>query len=347
MKLTASRIDQIFSTTTALDPELAFFFPNGLSRGALEEGLDKLSQAWAILGASWAIDGGRAVFDIPAKLSLPIEHARFGRPDAVDSASFLTALRPQLSKLGEAPLVRIKVSDVDGGTWLCVRFSHVLGDGYSLGLFIHSWAAVNRGLTVPDPVHVRGVLNVEASPWTNPEQFTQLTGLRVAEGKSRAWTGGEVAWNFHRWTQKDFQAALEREAANAGVQLFPNEWLCGYFLTEHLRKAGKDCQLGVPIDFRRFRRDVGFQYLGNAIGFASIQVAYQETLPTVGFVGTAIGQAIRKARGEWIPSYLAALESLFVQYGPEAASLIPLFDGDSRVLVTNLSRLPMAQYDFG
>jgi hypothetical protein len=148
-----------------------------------------------------------------------------------------------------------------------------------------------------------------------------------------------------RWhVEERSRAALGSEVAGLSF----NDALCAALWKEDVARRAEDGDAGLcfVVDFRRFRRELGPLFFGNAVLMATLTRPAQEVARApLAEVGQWIRQAVSDTPGR-IDAAVAELESARATYGLD---LFKRVRGayTHAYAVTNLSRIPHETLDFG
>jgi hypothetical protein len=318
---------------SALTIDFVFAYPKGLCIERLQRGLDRVLTDFSPLTSEIEYDRSRDrwVF-APGARRVEIEERSDGgrRLDSVRTVP------------GE-PLLRVVLSRGAERDHLGVSMSHAAGDGFSFAYFLTSWCAAVRGEGYPTPNHDRAALDALAdaeasSRKPRPEELFDVTGM--------SWVPG-----LHR--ERLALVACERERFLPSLRVegvSQNAALAAECLRQWVRTAGGagGVRLACAVDLRHRAANVEKHYFGNASYAASCRwsrAAY-EALPDAD-VARQVYRAIQRTDESTARAVVGALASLFRHEGSGVSSFLHAADPGAGILVTNLSRFPLATLDFG
>ncbi|NJN39119.1 MAG: hypothetical protein HC790_11040, partial [Acaryochloridaceae cyanobacterium CSU_3_4] len=256
------------------------------------------------------------------------------------------------------PLARFCLHQFHNGSVLVVNISHCLVDGYSFFYFLSAWAKVCRGESYRVPCHDRHNLipNIEnvgdlARVDDFDATFSHRTGLSIHQERQFA-NIAHIEWESLLICNQELDAL--RQSCHP-QKLSDNSILCAYLWKKYAQHwhHGSDSdlmlQLTCAIDFRRiYRKVIPLNYFGNAIKGATC-VLTLEQIQNLSLVeiGQHLQLMVLGLRTTDIEQHLSYLEAYRHTYGMEKMSNLHVANPDTGLLVTNLSRLSLAELNFG
>ncbi len=106
--------------------------------------------------------------------------------------------------------------------------------------------------------------------------------------------------------------------------------------------------LTCPFDFRRVMTDFPKNYFGCALCFATAAIDFNDLLKaSLGDLAILIRNSVSKIKNDYILNSLNTLENLRKQNGLAAIEEVHLRHPNHGMIVTNLTRLPIRDLDFG
>lgn len=246
------------------------------------------------------------------------------------------------------PLLKLTLVSTPGGSTLAMSLSHLVGDGYSYFRFLTSLADAFHGRPVTAPSNFRQALHFELPDRAEPVSSARLfrtTGYIYPRPPSPAQT---QSGRFHLSASE--LKELKREANSAARDLTLNHVV----MAELLRRFQESIPLHrgrlivrCPVDYRRsypILRDLPADYFGNAVcdAVASFDPAAFRKL-SLGEIASRIRHSIRQVQPASIQAQLATLRDLLLQDGHAVFEQL----GCPGLLVSNLTRVPLAKLDFG
>ncbi|WP_437534491.1 acyltransferase [Sorangium sp. So ce726] len=262
-------------------------------------------------------------------------------PDALD------AWLPRLAAGLDQPLFAARLTRAPSGSILAATVSHAAADGYSLFLLMRAWSQAALGRAIQPPLWDRRLLDVapEPSAALTPGGVWERTGLSWVPGWGRAPADAQPASPAERLVPPD------PTALGAGLPLTKNALLCAWLIQALAPQlAGPDgLKVAFPVDYRRCFGGRLDAYFGNAVRMAPLVVdrgrLERATLPELAAEVQAAVHGVLDQRGA--RASLACLEQLRRERGLAGVRELHPVDPHDGLLVTNMSRLPLAMLDFG
>ena len=261
-----------------------------------------------------------------------------------------------VASLEGRPLSAITLTQTPSGSVLAASCSHALVDGFSYFHFLSSWARISRGDRI-----LRPILDREGMKVTEPDLEASVTaddilehaGLFIGEGRRRSKQGPVREERFFM-SKQEIQSYIEKAREEyPEISLTENHMITAFLWKKYIPMWSRDADNPVtymtcPFDFRRVLRSVPRTYLGCALSFATAGMHLDELVKgSLGEVASQIKQAIKSLDQERIRSSLAVLDAYRRERGTEAITNILLRHPEHGMIVTNLTRMPIADLDFG
>jgi Transferase family len=259
------------------------------------------------------------------------------------------------------PLARFALHQYKQGCLLVVNISHCLVDGYSFFYFLTCWAKQARGETFPQPYHQRDRLIPASSEWQSltqttdfEERFSEQAGVFISQTRNFPKLE-DIPWQLISFDDPELiQLAADLVPPTAASAL-SNPVICAYLWQKYARiwhvndDPTQVLTLNCAVDFRRiFRKTIPGTYFGNGIRGVTCQLAKQDVLSlSVAKLAEHLRKQILSIREADIWTALNHLEAYRHRNGIEQMSKLHVSDPDTGLLVTNLSRLPVKEIDFG
>jgi hypothetical protein len=328
-----------FSYRATLDPEL---LANGLRQVAehmrpLQSRLFKTSET----DYEFRVDPDPLVIDVRSSSS------RFEAGTKVEQY-----IAPVRSLEGE-PLTRIALTQTPGGSVLAVSISHALVDGFSFFHFLSSWARTCR----PDRLIIP---SLEREPFLSqidrtardapPESFTDQCGLFHGGRREPSRTIREERFFL---SDESIKSALEGARQGRGQSMTENDVIAALlwqkYLPQWLNEAGNPrVYLTLPFDFRRVMAGFPKSYFGCALCFATASSDRQSLInSSAGDLALLVRSAVSRMRSEQILRSMSTLDAFRRNRGLAAVEELHLRHPASGMIVTNLTRMPIGDIDFG
>jgi len=263
-------------------------------------------------------------------------------------------IAPVRSFEGE-PLTRICLTQTPAGSVLAVSMSHALVDGFSYFHFLSSWARTCRGERILNPHLDRTMLSSVFA--YRPREITEKDiyadcGLFLAGRRSAAPAG---AMKEERLFIPDGTIRTEMQAVKEkrNTSVTENDIICATLWRKFIpiwtsEKGSGDTYLTSPFDFRRALPGFPKTYFGCALSFATASIRLEELEATpVGDLAVLAKSAVGRMKSEYIANSMNALENIRRQKGLAAMEEIHLRHPQRGIIVTNLTRMPIQDIDFG
>jgi hypothetical protein len=344
-------VEYVFTGPRPQPVTFVFFYPARLDTDVLRKGIQEVCHAFPIVrsrlispsaGTLCFEDSGSAPALVNGESDLPYS------PDG----DIRTYISPVASDPGK-PLVALTVTRTPNGTVLGASFSHALADGFSYFHFLGSWARVCRGEQFippalerePLPLHAR-----EETPAVTPDDVLVECGLFQA--------GKRVAESFEISAMKRIflpQEEIKRSVGShaQGMALTENDFVAAILWKSYLAPlaevdADEPLYVTCPFDFRRMIQGFPRMYFGCALTFATAHLTLREIREAaVAELAGVVHEAVIRIKRERALRSLLILEHLRRSDGIEALQTIHLHHPRNGMIVTNLTRMPIADLDFG
>lgn len=340
-RLNISQVDAIFANGS-YPIEFLLYYKNGLEIKKIRSALRRLSPAfWPMFGE---YDAGVIHFDKYSEKECFAEElieAEFD-PGETNQAIYKTyghIIPPDLKKLSF-----FKIIQHTNGAVLIPKMNHLAGDGYSYFYFLSLLAAVSRGISVPLKSRVLRILYKPHHRRTALKEF-QFNGLALAPLPARK----KLAIEFEKIPRNTVRNLIKKVSSDLGRQVSANDILSAMVLKKSVEmqkdRFGDTVQLTIPIDVRNQVKEYGPRYFGNGLTFGRANFKTGEVAEWgVERIATEIRKCMPAVTAESFREYLNSLEALIAT--GKIGQLRP-YDPETGCLVTNLSKLPTQQLDFG
>lgn len=271
-------------------------------------------------------------------------------PGSDDALALLDYAVPIDAQLGN-PISRFVLTNTPRGSMLSASIAHAVADGFSYFLFLASWAALTRRAEFPLPAHVRELLNWKGEDYgdLSPSSVLRATGYSLLDRKfpptpldgyaSLKWSDAELA---------NYRAEAAREL---DTKLSDHEMLCALLLKDcatRWHKPSDRIRMHSPLDFRRFVPEVTPLFFGNGTRGVPFEESCQEILGlSVAALALRVKAAIAEVGRPQIDDHLRANHGLKATGGVALTRKLHSWHPEFGLLATNLTRMPLAQVDFG
>lgn len=347
-----SPIDHLFTGRGAYPIEFVFAYAGPIDAGRLEESLLRAIEAFPpvssrlvrIAGDSLAFEpweGGCTFRVAESATGFAAEERRSRFLDPVGSAE------------GE-PLARVLLTHTPDGCVLGVSLSHAVVDGYSYFYFLSSWARLFRGEPFPAPVHAREALIPTVDPGgppIGPRELQEESGV-FRDALRPEVDRDHLRWDRHLLSRTELVALHQEVQAASPIRLSHNDTIAAWLWKKYLLQwAGDDpsaeTYVSCPVDFRRLSPAAGANYFGCAVALATPSIPRGE-LPgaSLGELATRVRRAVDAVDAARAERSLLALERLRRREGLGAMEECHVVHPRQGLLLTNLSRLPLADVAF-
>jgi hypothetical protein len=306
---------------------------------------ERLRRALLLAAAALPPVGARLVETKDGRLALRPGHAIPLRTQCVDAKAAPADLVDPVTNVRLAPLVRLVFSRGPQGDALGVSFSHLLGDGKSFFLFLGTVAAYLRGEPLPRTNHERDRLN--APPGRRDKTGPARRELFAASGYVIPRPPEPPVGKRERYFFSGEELLARKAVAEErGLRVSENSLVMALLTKRLFREVptyeGKFL-VRCPVDYRD-RLGLAPGYFGNAVldAVAAFDPHHLKRL-SVEVIANQIQNAVRGITPARVAAHLACLRSLREEEGPAVFESV----GCPGLLVSNLSRMPLAAVDLG
>lgn len=266
----------------------------------------------------------------------------------------LSLIRFAKSVEGE-PLTRITLTQTSHGSILGVSISHALVDGFSYFQVLASWARCAQGKRVMPSYSNRVIFIPELPPEAHnltPREVFDQCGIFL-ENQRNELPPGMPAEERVFLSKAEIKALITEAQQDINTVFFENDvltaWLWKHYGLQWWAGQGNpDVYITCPVDFRRTLRGEQRLYFGCALCFATAASSFDILeRASLGEIAQRIRKAVGYVKPESVEKRLMMLETLRHQHGISALQNIHIRHPQHGMIVTNLTRLPLAQLDFG
>lgn len=351
--LALNPIEHVFTGAGSQPITFAFSYPATLDPDVLRRGLADTLLSFPMLKSqlkkisvnelAFHLTDAGLTFDV-AQTDLVFEGCRRAEHYVTPASSFE----------GE-PLTRIALSQTPKGSVLAVSISHALVDGFSYFHFLSSWARTCRGARILAPSMDR-----EALPST-PHTGAQEISAREVLDKSGLFCEGHRSGtpaaldDYERFFISDevVRSHMGSIEGAGGPSLSGNDVVTAFLWKKYLTTwigagSNPDTYVSCPVDFRRLMPGFPRNYFGCALCFATASIDLNGLAKSsVGELALRVKAAVNRVRGPYISAAMDTLDGLRRQKGLAALEEVHLRHPRHGLIVTNLTRMPMRDIDFG
>ncbi len=349
--LPLSPIDHVFVGRGSYPINFLFHYPGGLDVAKLRPALETALEAHWPLTCTLAVTDEQRYAFVRGAQRVEISEARIAsRFSAVDRTAYDPFIDGVRSRVGEA-LCRIRVTHCENGAVLGVSISHALTDGFSYFAFLLNWALATRGMALVPVSHAREALAApgDGAVIDAKEELEQRIGWSWAEPRAEL-ALGDVDGTVIRYAKEEIAELLGR-ALVVPVKLSVHDLLCADLwkkMAELYYQHDDEVSFSTPIDFRRLLPRVPNNYMGNAVMLAHTRLPVRELLSKdTNDVALRLRKSLQAASTERCEETIALLDAVRARHGLGALEEVSVTHPRRGFLVTNLSRLPVLQLDFG
>jgi omega-hydroxypalmitate O-feruloyl transferase len=351
MSIPLSPIDHVFTGRGSYPIEFVFSYDGELDEARLRQSLAQAVEVFPPASSRLVRrDGAFGLEPSPDGLAFSTAESEIGFLAADDRTLFLD---PVATFEGE-PLTRVRLTRTPQGSVLGVSQSHAVGDGFSYFHFLSCWSRLFRGEPFEPPSHERRRLipSAEADDGEpTPSSVLRDTGL-FWQGRRAAVQGGPLRWERHQLSRARLKEILGEAQRDSPVRLTHNDAVSAWLWRESAASWGAEAQddtyLSCPVDHRRLLPELPATYFGNAVVLATVE-------STIGALGAAplaeLAQRVRAAVSAVdearVRRSLGAIDRLRRLKGVAVLEECHVMHPQRGLLVTNLSRLPVREIDFG
>jgi hypothetical protein len=346
--------DYVFTGTGSVPITFAFFFSSLLDPVALRESLSETLRLFPAVQSLLVKAGENDYAFRISEDGLAYETLESNQSFA-ESMSIGRYITPVDSLEGH-PLSRISLTRTADGSVLAVSISHALVDGFSFFHFLSSWARVCRGERFLPPdlnrEWVSSALANSGEPISSAS-LLEFCGLHLA-GRRDTHAGRAVREDRIPVSKDQLQAMLaEAKHDQPEVAFSENDvvtaWLWKKFLPQWIKESGDpDTFVSCPVDCRRIYKALPRHYFGCALCFASASAGLSHLhQASLGEIALRVHSSVRKVNNDFASVSMRTLDLFRRQQGPAAMEHIHLKHPERGMIVTNLTRMPLRDLDFG
>lgn len=362
-----SPVDAVFYGKDSYPVEFLFHFDYPVDAGRLRRALERaISRFWPV-GArivpdprwSYVFQRGDWPVDLVELPAVPEV------PDLASPRALAPFSRPVHTLPGE-PLAKFQIARAGTGTLFVASISHSVVDGYSYFFFLTALAEALRNnplsrdfwkhRLLARPLHDRNRLRpaeLDVRPLVgelDPEVFFRRTGLAVA-GERNLPPLEESKWEILRFPADELAKAMAEAKAHANVKLSAHDLITAQLWKRAAREwhsSNEPLDCSSAFDYRRVLPELTARYFGNAVRATTLRLDRDEVVALpLGALAAKIRTATLAVDRTAAIDSLRAFEEVRLARGPEAFRNMHVSHPERGLLVTNMSRIPLAAIDFG
>lgn len=330
-----------FSYSATLDPEV-------LRRG-LADTLDSFPMARSQLKKTSVNEYAFQLMD--AGLTFDVEQTDLVFQRSRQVEQYVTPV----SSFEGQPLTKITLTQTPKGSVLAVSMSHALVDGFSYFHFLSSWARTCRGARILEPSMDRDTLLANSQAGAeeiSAREIRDRCGLFFEGDRCGAPAGPDDCERFFI-SDEVIKSHLNSIEGTGGSSLSENDVITAFLWKKSLTtwistEPNPDTSVTCPVDFRRIVPGFPRSYFGCALCFATASIDLRGLAKaSVGDLAVRVKAAVNKVRGPYISASMDALDGVRRQKGLAALEHVHLRHPSHGLIVTNLTRMPILDIDFG
>ena len=354
-KMRLSPVDHIFTGRGGYPINFLLFFPGKIdpvrTRASLERAVELFTPFRSRLVAS--LDQGKTFEFQESSQGLGWNVQKSTALPAREDLHALTDMMKSAQGIPGESLLEVTLTHHAEGSALGVSGSHCVVDGYSYFMFLVAWSKLFRNETPVSPELDRNLLLSNAPLQDGIFDRARVfrdTGFAFCE-RLRPGDSSRVTWEVLDFSKAELESLYQVATSKTGVRLSLNDVLSAEIwrrFTRMHQKSGQRLSLACAFDYRRAHGNLSPFYFGNAVRGASFEADYAEVLESEPYeLALRVNRAVQAIDARSVQDSLECLESLRRQEGLGAMERFQVADPDTGFLVTNLSRLPLLDLDFG
>lgn len=348
-----SPIDYIFTGTGSQPITFAFFYPTTLDPDVLQTSLREALEYFPILRSQlnkltqkdygFHITEDGLTFDVRKSGS------------AFEKSRRITQYIAPVSSIEGMPLTKITLTQTPKGSILAVSMSHALADGFSYFHFLSSWARICRGDSFIKPYLNRDVFlskSDDSEKKIASDDIYADCGLFYG-GKRQVFHAERMNDERILIPEETIRSSMDEAKQRQNLSLTENDVITAHLWKKYIpmwNKGTDDPKTYVtcPFDFRRTLTHFPKNYFGCALCFATASVDTNYLLEaSIGELAVLIRNSVGRINDDYIFNSMTTLENLRKQHGLAAMEEVHVRHPKNGMIVTNLTRLPLRDIDFG
>lgn len=347
-----SPIDYLFTGEGSQPITFAFAYPRKLDAKILQASLIETLGHFPILQSELRAKGDSDLefFLTDGGLSFDVVMSRreFAPSDRIDQY-----IAPVKTIEGE-PMSRITLTQTPKRSVLAISLSHALVDGFSYFHFLSSWARIYRREPIVSPHLDRTVLSPssQAVQQLTAEDIFTRCGLFFGEPRrdSNAFSQNQERLFI---SEDEIRKQMEAVKQTCQIQCTENDVIMAHLWKRYLLKwlKGSDgdiCYITCPVDIRKLLPEFPRNYFGCALCFATASISRDQLQrASEAQLAALIRKAVNQIKPPFIWGSVQTLNHFRLQNGLSAMTKIHLRHPNQGMIVTNLTRLPIRELDFG
>ena len=351
--LPLSPIEYVFTGVGSQPITFVFHFSRRIHASALKKSLDKVLDAFPVLRSQLERTSDFEYKYVLCEGGCTFEEVETEQPfEKTDKATdYITPVQ----SLAGCPLTKIKLTQTPNGSVIGVSVSHALADGFSFFYLMVSWASLFRGGPFFKPyLEKEGILSLVKSSREDikPYIIYRDCGLFYRDQKRKVLSGHPDIERFSISGRRIVEH-IERGKRALNLTLTKNDVITAILWKRYLplwnpEPGAQKTFMTCPFDYRRVKTGLPPNYFGCALCFtaASVDMEYLRRA-SVEDLALSIRRSVKAVNSSYVQRSLSTLENLRLQDGLDAMDKIHLRHPQRGMIVTNLTRMPLKEIDFG
>jgi shikimate O-hydroxycinnamoyltransferase len=345
-------VDYLFTGAGSQPVTFAFFYPAGLDAAGLSMALEETVRHFPSVAGRLVPSGDREYrYRLDQNPSIEVLESELPFSRSRDIRRYIS---PVITAEGD-PLARIALTQIPDGSVLGVSLSHALVDGFSFFHFMSSWARVSRGERFLEPGLCRdGAFPAfqDSGRTIGEKEIFDDCGLFYGESRPDSPAGSREE---RLLVSKEELKAMTDEARKKlpDVMLSENDLITASVWKKYLprwtsARGDTETHVTCPVDFRRILKSLPKHYFGCAVCFTTATASLDDLHRCpVEDLALLVNRSVRKMNQDAVRRSLGTFDALRRQKGPAAFQKVHLKHPQSGLIVTNLTRMPVHDLDFG
>lgn len=348
-----SPVDYVFTGRASQPITFAFFFRQKLDHTALTRSLSEVVKSFPLLLCQLRRTSETEFQYVESSGELPVEvrysSATFNPDD--DIRQYIDPVNTQ----EDEPLSKVVITHPRSGTVLALSISHAVVDGFSYFHFLSSWARTHRGERILQPNNSRkellSLLQAERYSVT-PEDLYSKCGLFYDIPRTPRILDTNLIERVFL-SRDTIKSYIDEGREQYGTTFSENDVITAYLWKKYIplwntENANSPTYATCPFDFRRIIPGFPKTYFGCALAFATAELSWRELNDlSISGVAKIIKSKIASMNTDSITNSLRTLESFRQRHTLSSMEQIHLRHPTRGLIVTNLTKLPVTEIDFG
>ncbi|MCG8308857.1 MAG: hypothetical protein MI975_15795 [Cytophagales bacterium] len=345
-------IDHIFTGAGAYPIEFVFVYKDRIDEKKLRSSLEETLTYFPPAQSTLKRDSHENYVFVSTENNYSLEVVE--HPVNFDDTEKRDIFIDPVKTLEDEILTKVRLTHTPNGSVLGVSISHAVADGFSYFFFLSNWARVFHGLNIFPPSHERDLL---IKPDKNQSEISAGQLLNDAglflDKKRKEILRDKLIWETLYLTNKELKHLLAEAQKDCQVRLSFNDIIVATLWQRYVEQWNSKHEdhstyISCPYDYRRMLFKLPNTYFGNAVALATTSLSYTKLMESkLSDLALLVRKNIASVDQEYIFKGLNTLAGLREQKGIEINEQIHVVNPEDGLLVTNLSRLPINQIEFG